>query len=213
MFEHSQDGLIEDVDTVAQGNGSFGAYPGVDITFRRTRARDNICTDQGRGPPSSNAIVWAGSPGSSGLRIDESVYFNLCNPDEIVWDADSFEVIQINEDDFSPRPAITLDFPWQDDHPVPFRSMTQPGRRGAPPRLRQSRGCGPTRPEFDGTRKSAPDRARGALAVPYGRAARACRSSSSVELQSFVASRSARISCPRSFKCPKLGLVLSNPWM
>lgn len=118
MFEHSEDGLVEEVDTIAMGNGSFAAYPGVDITFRRTRARDNICTDQGRGLPVSDAIVWAGSPDSSGLRIEQSSYFNLCNPDNRVWDSSSFDLIEIGADDFRPRAAIKLAFPWEGHDPA-----------------------------------------------------------------------------------------------
>jgi Right handed beta helix region len=114
MFENSNNGLVEDVDTIAQGNGSFGAYPGNNITFRRTRARENICGDQGRGTPVSNALVWSGSPESRGLRIEDSAYFDLCNSDNRVWDAAVFDLIQITEEDFLPRTAIKLVFPW--DH-------------------------------------------------------------------------------------------------
>jgi Right handed beta helix region len=113
MFENSKHGLVEDVDTIAQGNGSFGAYPGANVTFRRTRARENICGDQGRGPPVSNALVWSGSPESTALRIEDSAYFALCNPDNLVWDESRFEIIQIAEQDFVPRPAIKLEFPWE----------------------------------------------------------------------------------------------------
>jgi hypothetical protein len=115
MFENSGNGLVEDVDTVAQGNGSFSAYPGHDVTFRRTRARDNICSDQGRGPPVSDGLVWAGSPDSRGLTIERSAYFNLCNPDAVVWDRASFNLIDIVEEDFVPRHAIELVFAWEMD--------------------------------------------------------------------------------------------------
>jgi Right handed beta helix region len=113
MFENSHNGLVEDVDTTAQGNGSFGVYPGTNVTFRRTRARENICGDQGRGMPVSNALVWSGSPESSGLRIEDSVYFDLCNPDNRVWDTGSFDTIQIAERDFIPRRTIKLELPWE----------------------------------------------------------------------------------------------------
>jgi hypothetical protein len=117
MFENSRNGLVEDVDTVGQGNGSFSAYPGHGVTFRRTRARDNICGDQGRGEPASKGLVWAASPDSSDVRIEDSTYFNLCNLQEPVWDATIFGLIQIAEEDFLPRPAIKLVFPWEDDQP------------------------------------------------------------------------------------------------
>ena len=105
---------VEDVDTVGQGNGSFSAYPGHHITFRRTRARDNICGSQaGRGRPMSDALVWAGSPESSGLSLEASSYFNLCNPDNLIWDEDTFEVVEIAPEDFSPRSPIRLRFAWE----------------------------------------------------------------------------------------------------
>ena len=113
MFEHSRHGLIERVDTVAQANGSFSAYPGHDITFRRTRARDNICGNQGRGRPRSRSLIWAGSRRSTKLRIEASRYFNACNPSNIVWAKSSFDVIEIREGDFSPRSPIVNHFAWE----------------------------------------------------------------------------------------------------
>jgi hypothetical protein len=118
MFEYSRYGLVEDVDTVAQGNGSFSAYPGHEITFRRTRARDNICVDQGRGKPMSNGLVWAGSPNSTGLKLEASNYFNLCRPSNLVWHRSSFDAVQVTKKDFSPRPAIKISFGWERDVPA-----------------------------------------------------------------------------------------------
>ena len=113
MFEGSASGLVEDVDTMRQGNGSFSAYPSYDITFRRSRARDNICENQGRGAPLSNALVWAGSPDATGLRIENSNYFNLCNPSNTVWDGKVFDMLEISSADFQPRSPIVNNFPWE----------------------------------------------------------------------------------------------------
>jgi PKD repeat protein len=113
MFEDAINGLVEDVDTIGQGNGSFSAYPSHDITFRRSRAKDNICEDQGRGAPLSNALVWAAKPGSTGLRIEDSSYFNLCNPNNKVWDSSTFDVIEITSVDFQTRSPIVNKFPWE----------------------------------------------------------------------------------------------------
>jgi len=112
MFEKSNDGLVEDVDTVRQGNGSFAAYPGNNVIFRRTRARDNFCDDQGRGLPSSNSLVWVGKPGSSGLRINDSKYFNLCSNNR-VWDRRTFTLINISSEDFQLRKPIVNEFAWE----------------------------------------------------------------------------------------------------
>jgi len=115
MFEESGSGhtggLAEDVDALRQGNGCFSAYPGYDVTFRRTRARDNICTDQGRGTPSSGGLAWAGSPESSGLRIEDSRYHNLCQG--LVWDQSVFTAQELTDEDFTPRAALRLTFCWQ----------------------------------------------------------------------------------------------------
>lgn len=110
MFEGSSDGLVEDVDAVRQGNGSFSAYPGQRVTFRRTNTRDNLCGDQGRGPPMSNALIWAGSPDSHRLRIEQSRYVNACNDGNIVWYHPAFDVVDVTEDDFVTRRPIRNSF-------------------------------------------------------------------------------------------------------
>ncbi|MGE0787269.1 MAG: hypothetical protein AB7S26_16475 [Sandaracinaceae bacterium] len=107
-------GVVEDVDAVLMGNGCFSAYDGGEgSTFRRTRCRDNICTDQGRGLPSSNALMWAGRPELSALRIEGSTYANACNPGNIVWPDTSFEVVEVEEQDFTPRAPLALHFCWE----------------------------------------------------------------------------------------------------
>jgi len=118
MFElsdgTSSGGLAEDVDTVDQGNGSFSGYPAKDVVFRRTRARDNHCAGQaGRPAPSSNSLVWAGSPDSSNLTLEDSRYFNLCNPGNTVWDKSVFSKVEISEEDFTPRAPIVEKFCWE----------------------------------------------------------------------------------------------------
>ena len=118
MFEHvagqHSNGLVEDVDAIHMGNGAFSAYPGHNVTFRRVRSKDNICeSQQGRGAPSSNALVFAGHPDSTGLRLEEAKYFNLCNPANILWDANAFTFIDKIEEDFVPRAPIRLVFPWE----------------------------------------------------------------------------------------------------
>lgn len=107
-------GLVEDVDAVHMGNGCFSNYAGADgNVFRRTRCRDNICTDQGRGTPSSNALMWSGNPSLSALRIEQSAYFAACNPGNIVWPASSFAVAEVTKTDFTPRAPLALSFCWE----------------------------------------------------------------------------------------------------
>ncbi len=107
------DVLFEDVDAIHQGNGCFSAYPADNVIFRRVRARDNICAgQQGRDAPLSNSLVFAGSPDSTGLKLEEAKYFNLCNPRNVLWKAAVFTVIDKTEEDFVPRNPVRLVFPW-----------------------------------------------------------------------------------------------------
>jgi len=107
-------GLVEDVDAVRMGNGCFSNYAGADgNVFRRTRCRDNICEDQGRGLPKSNALMWAGRPGLSALRIEDSTWFAACNPGNIVWPKNSFAVIEVQEADFTLRPPERIQLCWE----------------------------------------------------------------------------------------------------
>lgn len=107
-------GVVEDVDAVHMGNGCFSNYAGADgNVFRRTRCRDNICTDQGRGLPSSNALMWSGNPALSAVRIEQSTYFAACNPGNIVWPASSFAIADVTKADFTPRSPLALSFCWE----------------------------------------------------------------------------------------------------
>jgi hypothetical protein len=115
--EFSEDCLIEDIDSINQGNGSFGAHYSSDITFRRTRAKDNICVDQGRGPPASRGIIWSGYSNVSDLRIEDSQHWNRCNPSAVVYDLDQFDIVEVREQYFRPRPPVVLRFPWEGDDP------------------------------------------------------------------------------------------------
>lgn len=106
-------GRVEDVDAIRMGNGCFSNYAGADgNVFLRTRCRENICTDQGRGVPSSNALMWAGKPGLSALHIEQSKYYASCNGN-VVWPSNAFSVLELTEEDFSLRSPIRVDFCWE----------------------------------------------------------------------------------------------------
>lgn len=107
-------GRVEDVDAVRMGNGCFSNYAGAEgNVFLRTRCRDNICTDQGRGTPSSNALMWAGKPGLSQIRLEASSYYGACNPGNIVWPQDSFVVREVTEENFALRAPIRVALCWE----------------------------------------------------------------------------------------------------
>lgn len=106
-------GVVEDVDAIRMGNGCFSDYAGSDgVIFRRTRCRENICEDQGRGAPLSNALMWAGREGFTMIRIEDSAYFAGCN-DNLVWPEESFAVIELDEEDFELRAPIEHHFCWE----------------------------------------------------------------------------------------------------
>lgn len=106
-------GVVEDVDAIRMGNGCFSDYAGSDgVVFRRTRCRENICEDQGRGAPLSNALMWAGNEAFTMIRIEESAYFAECN-DNLVWPEESFEVVELDEVDFELRDPIVHQFCWE----------------------------------------------------------------------------------------------------
>lgn len=106
-------GVVEDVDAIRMGNGCFSDYAGSDgVVFRRTRCRENICEDQGRGLPLSNALMWAGHPDYTQIRIEDSQYFASCNGN-LVWPEESFAVIELEEVDFPLREAIEVELCWE----------------------------------------------------------------------------------------------------
>ncbi|UQA58162.1 right-handed parallel beta-helix repeat-containing protein [Polyangium aurulentum] len=105
-------GVVEDVDAIHMGNGCFSDYAGADgVIFRRTRCRENICEDQGRGKPLSNALMWAGHSGYSKIRLEDSTYWKSCNGN-LVWPDETFAVIELEEAEFTMRPPIEVDFCW-----------------------------------------------------------------------------------------------------
>lgn len=106
-------GRVEDVDAIHMGNGCFSAFAGgEDVLFLRTRCRDNICEDQGRGAPLSNALMWSGREGVTQLRVEDSTYFASCNGN-VIWPDEAFSVIDLVEEEFTPRGPLDLSFCWE----------------------------------------------------------------------------------------------------
>jgi hypothetical protein len=57
--------------------------------------------------------LWAGHPGYTAIRIEQSTYFAACNPGNIVWPAESFAIAKLTNADFTPRSPLRLGFCWQ----------------------------------------------------------------------------------------------------
>lgn len=110
LFDEDSTGIVEDVEALRMGNGCFSNYTGGNgNVFRRTHCRDNICTDQGRGPPASNALMYGGNPEGPLARIEESHYWNSCNGN-VWWPTESFEVLDLTEAEFTPRAPREVSF-------------------------------------------------------------------------------------------------------
>ncbi len=121
--------LVEDVDGVRMTNGAFSCFPyGNGITFRRTRARDNICEilsvpidDCGKpGPnggciPGSDGVSWTASGDSDAIAVEASSYTELCTvpswPDEIFATAEADGELAPAE--FEPRAPIRITTCWE----------------------------------------------------------------------------------------------------
>ncbi len=120
-------GLVEDVDAVRMTNGSFSCFPfGTEITFRNTRARDNICEilsidiegcgeigPNGGCVPGSSGVSWTASTSSSAITIESSSYFGLCSA--TLWPMPNITVAPdgLLEDDFALRAPIEVSPCWE----------------------------------------------------------------------------------------------------
>ncbi len=117
MLEFADECVVEDVDTIRQGNGSFSSYPGTNNVFRRCRAMDNYCgpTAKGDGPPTSGSLIFASSPEAQGTVFTECAYWNACNPNNILWNRSTVTTADIREQEFEPQPIQVIDLPWRKD--------------------------------------------------------------------------------------------------
>jgi hypothetical protein len=108
-------GSVEDVDAVRMGNGCFSSIRGgAGNVFRRTGCRENICVGQsGREAPRSEGLMWAAAKDGPKIRVEQSRYYAACNPKNIYWHQDSFEVADIKAVDFTPRAALKQRFCWE----------------------------------------------------------------------------------------------------
>lgn len=108
-------GLVLGVDAVNMTNGAFGAWTANDVTFRRTRARDNFCDDANgifQGEPASGGTTWAHASGATGLQILDSSYFNLCSTN-VYWPADEWDAAELTEEEFEARAPVRASLCWE----------------------------------------------------------------------------------------------------
>lgn len=124
MFEQDdpskRGGLCEDVDAVRMGDGCFSAYGGKDVPFVRIRCRENHCEGwSGRGSPRSHCLLYAAGDangvGSENLQVEDSQYFDICNPDNLFWEAHegAWTKKELDNVDFKLREPVQLSFCWE----------------------------------------------------------------------------------------------------
>lgn len=121
MLEGSFDCLVEDVDTVQQGNGAFSAVPQGDVgsggcSFIRCRSRDTYNEPRdGRDAPTSNGLSFHTriSEGAERHTVRDCCVYALANADNIIWEAGAVQAgWSIERKAFDPRPPLRLAFNW-----------------------------------------------------------------------------------------------------
>lgn len=120
------DNTFSDIDAINQSNGCFSVVPGRFVTYTNCRCQDTICTDQGRGLPTSGSLLYTVFDDESGpdpapgrplgdVDFINCSHFNHCNPPNIFWNTD----FMTTTDDttlgsaFTPRAAIRNVFFWE----------------------------------------------------------------------------------------------------
>ena len=76
MFEGDTSGVCINVDTINMANGSFSAYTNTScVEFTNTRDYGHICSDQGRGAPSSGGRIWVIGGHSTACFVSGNKYW------------------------------------------------------------------------------------------------------------------------------------------
>lgn len=105
----SEVGECADVDARWQTFAAFGARQARNVSFARTRARDAICGDQGRGAP-VGPVGWYASPGSTQVSVIDSRYHGLCA--EAFGTTSTISTHEAQSADFVMRGPQRLSFCW-----------------------------------------------------------------------------------------------------
>lgn len=122
MLEGSFNCLVENVDTVQQGNGAFSAVPQGKVgsggcSFNRCRIRDTYNEQRdGRDAPTSNGLSFQTriSEGAEKHSIKNCCVYALANPGNIIWETAAVHAgWSIERKAFDPRPPLQLAFDWQ----------------------------------------------------------------------------------------------------
>ena len=107
--------LIENVDALNQGNGSFVSWGASNVTFKNVRTKDNHATSV-RGANASGSLIFASSSGATGTSFINAIYFNPANPDNISLNYKApmpMVVKDIKKQDFTTRTPLKLKFGWE----------------------------------------------------------------------------------------------------
>merc|ERR1712039_190859 len=112
-------GLVSDVDAIRMGDGCFSAYGARNISFVRTRCRQNHCNGwSGRDPPTSHALLFAAGDENgcqcSNIQLEQGEYFDICNPENLIWEAHAGAWTKKDhvKNDFTVRAPVAVSLCW-----------------------------------------------------------------------------------------------------
>jgi hypothetical protein len=111
MFENgSTGGLVDHVDTIHMGNGSFSSYSPGNV-FHDVGAFDNWGGVGPRGANSSDSLIFNLS--ADNLRFEGATYTHPYDPGNIAWNTSRAAVLDIHEDpNATPMAHFTNHFDW-----------------------------------------------------------------------------------------------------
>ena len=92
----------------AMGRSRFYSFNNVganNCIYRRCRVRDTIKQEVGRGKIASGYCTYVSSPGCTGTRFEQSLYFNV-KDDNLAWDVSTMAVMDWTKQDFVARSPI-----------------------------------------------------------------------------------------------------------
>ncbi len=108
MVESSSNTVsVSNVSAIGQSNGCFAIYSGsANVTYTNANCANTFCTGA-RGTPSSNSLAYTIDPAAVAGNLNMSgSYYNLCNPENIVWSASQLKVDNLTSSNFTPNAPI-----------------------------------------------------------------------------------------------------------
>lgn len=108
MVESNSNGVtVSNVSAVGQSNGCFAIYSGSsNVTYTGANCRNTFCNGA-RGKPSSNSLAYTIVGATKGTLNMTGLYYALCNPGNVVYDATLLKTDNLTPAWFKPNAPIT----------------------------------------------------------------------------------------------------------